>query len=148
MTILTVKNQLVTHFLQHDTFDFSRHALDIEFDKEVVGFREEMVHAACVELEQLGLIKKVVSDSREKQIWVLVQPLVAAQQSVVLGPLVSEIIGNVINHYNEIEELDERCDKTKISELDILRLVQIIQNYEDEDDGTIPPELIGGQGDN
>lgn len=138
MTILTVKNALLTHFLSHDTFDFSRHAMEIPFDKDVSGFREDMIRAAFDEIEKLGIAKKMTAEDTAKDIWVLVQPLTAYQQQVTVGPLVASIIGDVINHYNEVDQLDGRCDKSQIDEGDILRLVQIIQNYEsmleDEDD--------------
>lgn len=129
MTILAVKNQLITHFLSNDTFEFSRHALEIEFDKDLIGFREEMIRAAMAELETLGLIKKL--SNHEREIWVLAQPLNAFNQQVTIGPLVAEIIANTINFYNESENIEVQCDKTKIDEEDIMRLVSIVEGYEE-----------------
>lgn len=132
MTILSVKNQLLTHFMQHDVFDFSKHSLEIKFDKEVAAFREQMVTAACEELEKLGLVRKMQDQDSLRIIWVLVQPLSAYQQQVIINPLTANMVALAVNHYNEIEQLDGRCDMSKIDELDILRLVQIIGNLEED----------------
>lgn len=139
MTILTIKNQLLTHFMSHDTFDFSRHALELEFDKELAGFREQMVTAACEELEKMGLVKKMLANDSAKEIWVLVQPLAAFQQQVIISPITANMVALTVNHHNEMDEIEGRCDMTKIDEADILRLVQIVGDLEE-----FMAEVMGG----
>ena len=126
MTILAVKNQLVTYFLSNDTFEFGKNQLDIEFDKPSIDFREDLTRLALAELEISGIVKKITHPA-EREIWVLVQPIHSFIQNVQVGPLVSSIIADTINHYNELQGIDMECNKTHIEEQDILRLIGIIQ---------------------
>jgi hypothetical protein len=137
MTILEVKNQLITHFLSQDTFEFNRHQLMVTFDKETADFREGLLKAALAELEALAVVKRMVVDERE--VWVLVQPMTQCfMQQVTIGPLVAEVIANTVNFIREAEGIDTLCDKTKIGELDLLFLVkkaeECIAHIEADDD--------------
>lgn len=143
MTILGVKNQLITHFLQKDTFEFKKHDLiSVQFDKETADFREELTELALADLEQLNIVRKVVNDDRT--MWVLIQPIHSFQQQVTVGPLVAEVMANTINFVNEMEHVDLLCDKTKIDEGDILRLVKIVEDFiEDNDEPQAPSTGTG-----
>jgi len=130
MTILSVKNQLITHFLSNDVFEFSKHWTQIELDKEVVGFREDLIRSACQELEDLKIIQKLKAEDSMKEIWILVKPINTMVQSVTVGPLVSTLLADIINSYNKIEKISAETDKTNLQEGDLLRLVEIIGNLE------------------
>lgn len=145
MTILGAKNQLVTHFLTHDTFDPVKHAFEVIYDKDTADFREELVQAALDELERAGFVKKLNQPEKQRTIWVLVQPIHSFVQQVSFGPLVSSIIADCVNAYNGAEGIKSLCDKTKIEEQDILRLIGIISNWEsqvlgDDEDEPAPAE--------
>lgn len=129
MTILGAKNQLITHFLTHDTFHPVSHAFEVTYDRDTADFREELVRAALGELEQAGFVRKLSQPDRG-DIWVLVQPMSTYVQQVQVGSLVAGVVADVINHYNEVEGSDVLCDKTKISEADFLRLIDILGKWE------------------
>jgi hypothetical protein len=129
MTILGVKNQLVSHFLSHDTYDPNKHAFDVVYDKETADFREQLTCAALEQLELSGFVKKLVNSDRA--IWVLVQPISSYAQNVVISPIMADMIANVVNFHNEIDELDYIVDKTKIDEGAIARLLNVISEYDD-----------------
>lgn len=141
MTILGVKNQLVSHFLSHDTYDLTRHAFEVVYDKHTADFREEMTIAALANLEQAGFVKKLTKE--DKSIWVLVQPMNAHVQQVAVRPIIAEMIANAVNFHNDLDNIDYQVDKTKIDEGALARLIQIISEYDDEmmeeTDGDKPP---------
>lgn len=130
MTLLEVKNQLVTHFLSHDTFDPVKHAFDVTYDKEVADFREQMTATALAELEAAGFIRRF--DSGDKSLWVLTQPIASFPQQVTLSPITCNMIASIVNFHNDLEEIDYVVDQTKIDESAIGRLIQIVSEYDDE----------------
>lgn len=132
MTILQVKNQLISHFFSNDTFEFEKHQLMVEFEKDVASFRAEMLKAALTELEQVGVVKKMAIEGRE--MWVLTQSMHSFNQQVVISPICAELIANTVNAVNEIQNIDVECDKTKIDEQDLMRLVQIVEDMLEDDD--------------
>lgn len=129
MTLLEVKNQLVTHFFEHDTFEFKKHQLTAVFDKETVDFREAMYGLALEELTATGWVKKVTTQEREA--WVLTRPIHHFVQHVEIGPVAAEAIATLINDVNQAQGLDVFCDKTKVTETDVLRLVEIVGEVAD-----------------
>ena len=129
MTILDVKNQLVTHFLKHDTFDLTKHAFEVTYDKETADFREELTREALSQLETQGFAKKL---SREgKDIWVLLQPIGSYVQQVSISPIIADMMASIVNFHNELDEIDYVVDKTKVDEGVIARLLNIISEYDD-----------------
>ncbi len=70
------------------------------------------------------MIKKI--ESPEKSVWLLTQSFQSFSQSVVISAAASEIIGDTINQFREANDVDEDLvDKTKITEADLLNLVNI-----------------------
>ncbi len=130
MTILDVKNQFVTHFLSHDIYDPTKHAFEVEYDKDTANFREELAQVALAELEGAGFVKRLTKD--EKTIWVLAQPIASYVQQVTISPIVADMIANVVNFHNELDDIDYIVDKTKIDEGAIARLINIVSDYDDE----------------
>lgn len=129
MTILDVKNQLVTHFLKHDTYDPTRHAFEVTYDKETADFREELTKEALIQLDAQGFVKKLSKEG--KDIWVLVQPIGAYVQQVSISPIIADMMASIVNFHNELDEIDFVVDKTKIDEGVIGRLLNIVSEYDD-----------------
>lgn len=147
MTILGIKSLLLSHFAKHDFFDPKCHVLSIE-DKDTQSYHDEMLHVALGQLEEIGLIKKLVG--AENPTWVLVLPLNLVPQAVYIERELATSIAACINHYNGLENLEGTCDPTKIDSADIDRLLDIIANWEDgqdyeisEDDGDGPSLGLG-----
>lgn len=147
MSILQVKNQLVSFFFSHDVFEFEKHQIEVTFDKETADFREQILAAALGELETVGIVKKMVMDGRTA--WILTQPIHSFTQQVTVGPMVADQIASAINFMNEMEEIDILCDKTKIDEQDLLRLVSIVNDFveegmDEDNDEKQAPHVPGG----
>jgi hypothetical protein len=143
MTVLEVKNQMVTHFLKHDTFDPVKHAFDITYDKDTADFREQLCSIALGELEQAGFVRRL--NQPEKSIWVLTQPIASHVQQVAISPIIADMLASVVNFHNELDEIDYVVDSTKIDEGVIARLINIVS---DQDDIMMEQEKAAhGQGD-
>lgn len=134
MTVLDTKNQLFNHFLSKDVFDFSKDSLDLGFTKELVGHREPLVRVALEDFEKSGFVKKLVSDDTGKEIWILSKPISEQVQKVEISSITAMIIGDVVNIYNEQQNIPYRCDKAQIGEQDILRVLQIFDTLEDSEE--------------
>lgn len=126
MTIVDVKNQLISHFFTKDIFtpdDFTSIKLDEASDE----YRDELISAALGELERGGVLFKVSSST--KTAYVLSQNLGSFTQQVTLSPGAAEAIAETVNPFriaNEEAEWMQVCDKTNINELDVLNLINII----------------------
>ena len=146
MTLLEVKNQLISFFFSHDSFEFKRHQLEVTFDKDSADFREPLLREALADLERIGIVKKMVVAGDEvaeaRESWMLTQPVFSFSQNLVVGALTAEIIANTINGASEDLGVKLSCDKTKLGEQDLLKLCGIIDEMaerldvltEEEDD--------------
>lgn len=145
MTILGLKTQLLTHFGQHDIFDPSKHSITV--DQDSASYGKEMLGIALAQLEEIGLVKKMVST--ESPVWILCVPMDLIPQPVYIERDLAVVMADLINHYNEMEEIDVECDPSKIDSADIGRLLDIISNWEDEmmEEEEDKPEKGGGLAD-
>lgn len=141
MTIVEIKNQVLTHFFNNTIFSLSSDSQKIELDDDLKPLTEEVVRTVLVDLENLGLIKKVAS--AQKEIWILTQSLTAFNQNVTITAATAEMISDTINSFREANEISgDISDKTKITEADIINLVNIshimaetpLDDEESEDD--------------
>lgn len=124
MTIVEIKNQVLTHFFNNTIFSLSSDSQKIELDDDLKPLTEEVVRTVLVDLENLGLIKKVAS--AQKEIWILTQSLTAFNQNVTITAATAEMISDTINSFREANEISgDISDKTKITEADIINLVNI-----------------------
>lgn len=135
MTILDIKNQLVTHFFNSDVFAIGgQEASTIKFSDDLAPFRDQALRAALLELELAGIVKKLGNPDGDA--WVLHQSFGSVPQTVVISPQCAEWLGNTINGFREAHDLDEdACDKTRITENDIVNLLSIlhqVMEYEAE----------------
>jgi hypothetical protein len=146
MTILGIKTALLKHFSANDIFDPVKHSLTLVNDKGTEDHVDKMLGVALDQLEEIGLVKKLggaADNPSGATVWVLVLPLELVPQPVYLERDLAGVVADVINHYNEMEEIEVECDPGKIDAADIARLINIIQNWEDEMEDE-PPEKGGG----
>ena len=80
-------------------------------------------------------------------LWVLTKPLGMNVQHVAVGSLVASLMAETINFVNQAEGINILCDKTKIDEGDILRMVHIIEEGIEEDDTPQAPKVPTGKDD-
>lgn len=126
MTIVEIKNQLISHYYDKNVFDLEIDGPTIQLSDELESVRKEVIESVLSELAALGMVK--IIESAQKSIWVLTQSFDSFNQTVVLSAAASEIIGDIINEFRSANEISgDVCDKTKISESDIMNLVNICQ---------------------
>lgn len=124
MTIIEIKNQLISHFYDKNVFDMEADEKKIQLADDLESVRKELIGTVLAELSAIGMVKKI--ESPAKTIWLLTQSFESFNQSVVLSAAASEIIGDTINQFREANDLaGDLCDKTKITESDLLNLVNI-----------------------
>jgi hypothetical protein len=124
MSIIEIKNQLISHFYDNDSFTVSPDSPDIQkiqLDDNLSHVKDDIIASVLSELETMGMIKKVSA-----QVWLLTQSFDTFNQSVILSANSSEIIADTINSFRDANEISgDVCDKTKIVEADIMNLVNI-----------------------
>ncbi len=144
MTIVEIKNQLISHFYDKNVFDMDIDGPKVRLDDDLESVRKEVIHTVLLELAAINVVKKV--DSAEKSIWLLTQSFDSFNQTVVLSAAASEIIADTINDFREANDIPgDTCDKTKIMEADIMNLINIchallesgVDDFEDEDDDEV-----------
>jgi hypothetical protein len=96
----------------------------IRLSDDLESVRKEVINTVLLELASMSVIKKI--ESAEKSIWILTQSFDSFNQSVVLSAGASEVIADTINDFREANDIPgDTCDKTKITEMDIMNLVNI-----------------------
>ena len=124
MSIIEIKNQLISHFYDNDSFTVSEDSPDlqkIQLDDNLNYIKGDVVSSVLLELETMGMVKKVSAG-----VWLLTQSFDTFSQSVILSANSSEIIADTINSFRDANEITgDVCDKTKIVESDIMNLVNI-----------------------
>lgn len=143
MTIVDIKNQLISHLFDNDSFDLAQDGPKLTLSDDLEPVRPEVIASVLGELEDMKMVKKVAFGARD--VWLLTQPFDSFSQTMVLSAAASEIIAETINSFRDANEIEaDICDKTKISEADIINLVNIchvlldgsdiVSDFEDEDD--------------
>jgi hypothetical protein len=124
MTIIEIKNQLVSHFFDNTIFNLLTDADKITLDEETAQFREGAIRTALLELEETGMVKRVQNLKREA--WILTQSFDSYNQNVQITASTAEIVAETINAFREANNISgDICDKTKITEKDIVNLLNI-----------------------
>ena len=125
MTILDVKNQLISHLLTHTSFAPSDIG-SINVGPDLDGQQYNMVCAAFDDFEKDGMVRGFTLQDGLKT-WVLTRPLGDFVQEITLSPMAAEAIANTINGFVNANELNwPTSDKMNMHEGDILTLVEII----------------------
>jgi hypothetical protein len=132
MTIVDIKNQIISHLFDNDSFDLEVDGPKLTLSDDLLSVRDEVITTVMGELEDMKMIRRVASG--EKDVWLLTQPFDSFSQSIILGASTSEILADTINSFRDANDIDaDVCDKTKISEHDILNLLNICHALLDSD---------------
>jgi hypothetical protein len=133
MTIVEIKNQLISHFYEQTVFDMETDGPKINLSEDLEGSRREVIATVLAELAARGMVVKV--ESPDKSVWILTQSFDSFSQQVVIGAACAEAIAETINDFRDANEIPgDLADKTKISETDIMNLVNIIYVLLDNED--------------
>lgn len=124
MTIVEIKNQLISHFYDKNVFDMEVDGPKIRLSDDLETVRQEVINTVLTELQSVNVVKKV--ESAAKSVWLLTQSFDSFNQSVVLSAGASEVIADTINDFRDANDIPgDTCDKTKITEADIMNLINI-----------------------
>lgn len=142
MTIIEIKNQLIAHFYDSTVFDMEVDGGKIRLTDELERARREVLTTVLNDLVTKGMLVRV--ESPEKAIWVLTQSFDSFSQSLILSAASADVIADLINEFRDANEIPgDLCDKTRITEADIMNLVNIchvLLESEAEDFGLVDEE--------
>lgn len=125
MTIIEIKNQLISHFYDHESFSMDDDGPKIRLSEDLEKVREAVIETVLYDLAASNLVRKV--HSAEKSVWLLTQSFDSFSQTVHLSAPAAEMIADIINDFRDINDIPgDMCDKTKIIEADLVNLVNII----------------------
>lgn len=132
MTIIEIKNQLISHFYDKNVFDMEVDAPKIRLSDELEPVRKEVIETVLYDLMAANLTRKV--QSAQRSVWLLTQPFDSFNQSVIISASAAEIISDTINDFRDVNDIPgDLCDKTKIVEADIMNLINIVHVLLDSD---------------
>jgi hypothetical protein len=142
MTLLSIKTQLLSHFLENDTFqegDFEK----IKVAKNLEKFKNNLIRKSLKDLEDSKIVKSLIADTSvdeadiKSDAWILELPLAAHGQQIYVSLPLAGAISETINTFMEANKLDgDKSNPLSLSERDIAVLLGIIN------------ELLEGQDDN
>ena len=127
MTLLDIRNQLFTHFCEHDTFSTSDFA-KIKIEKGLEDKRDVLIRAAIGEMVELG-----ISCPAGDSFWILSSPVSGAGQSVQLSMRVSDAVASTIETFLDANEIEhEEVDRFNLHEGHVWQLLGIINDLTEE----------------
>ena len=140
MTLVDIKNHIFTHLLTESTFSLADDISPIKFSKEeltetVSQHKVGLFKTALTELIRNGIVAEIEGSPG---VYVLTQPLNSYSQTVILPPIVAEMVGDLVNGFsNAMSDGDEDSEhytvnKMQITGEDIGRLCHICHMILDE----------------
>lgn len=121
MTLLDVRNQIISHFCEKDSFtrnDF----INVEVDQLFEDQKDNLILSCLIELEKREIIVKI-SDS----LWILTNPLNFSGQKINISMAVANAITETVNTFLEANNIeDTKVDSLNITEANIVDLLKII----------------------
>lgn len=131
MTIVDIKNQLISHYFDNDSFDLAEDGPKLTLSDDLEAARPHVVTSVLDELEEMKMVKRI----KGTDVWLLTQSFDSFNQTVVLSAAASEILADTINWFREENEIEaDLVDKTKLTEHDIMNLVNICHVLLDDGD--------------
>lgn len=127
MTLLQIRNALVSHLSEHDTVtpeDFG----SIELPNDLQDHREALIRTVLADLCEAGMLRALGPAGEPATMWVLTSPLGAAGQEVGLSLPTCAAIADEINAYKDTFDRDDwpTADALSLGEPQILMLLTII----------------------
>jgi len=103
VTLVDIKNALFSHFLTETTFNLKEDAdsiqLDInDIDKAFLDNKDKLFIAALDDYIKSGVLVEVSSG-----LYMLTQPINSFNQSVILSPITSEMVADLVNLFSKDE---------------------------------------------
>lgn len=120
-------SQLFSFFSKADYFEMKEHFKDVVLISENKDLEVATVEAGLESLVEMGVVVK--KQSADKGYWILNKPLVYYEQKVELKPNTALAVAALVNDVcSKMENTDDMCDATSITDADIGNLVIICEN--------------------
>lgn len=144
MTLIEIKNQLITFFLKTDTFISPKDLKSIKVSKNQEFIKNELVSSVLDDMEKDGMIKKIipnVASTEYSYSATNILPFSMLGQTIEIGSQTAELVAEIVNQYNESTgNKSEVVDKLNITEMDIQKLGIITAQLLNGLDGEPPQE--------
>ena len=129
MTLLEIRNQIVSCFIEKDTFVIPDDLKKIEVSDYQKSTKLELVQLALSELKEAKFCQAILSLDKEKAVYVLSEPIYSGGQQVMISMPTANAVAETVNTYAESLS-DERfiCNKMAVTDRDIQFLCIIINN--------------------
>ena len=142
MTLVDIKNALLSHFLSYPTFNVEEDINLFKLDPKEVGSDfsnnlKDIVTYGLQELDKLGIVARV-----KEGLYVLIQPLNQLNQTVILSPITALMIADIVNNWTEQtgEQKDPGYVVTKLAVTDrdvqaLCTICHTLMSINDEPEG-------------
>jgi predicted deacylase len=130
MTLIDIRNQLITCLGKQSVFIMKDDKNRIKIDPKIEECRESLITAAFEAIEEVGLAKSLRDESGEKILgWVLTADLESYSQTLTISGEVANVIADTINTFLASHGMTEdKCNKLSINENDLMALVSILND--------------------
>lgn len=136
MTLIDIKNALLSHFISYSVFDLKEDLRRIKTDPSDTGFTanlEAITLYGLQELVKINIIAQVTTTA-----FVLIQPVTQLSQTVVVDPFTALMLADLVNGWTETsgeqKETGYVVNKLGITNKDIYALCQITATLLSSDD--------------
>jgi len=124
MTVIEATSLLFKFFSVSEDFEMGRNFSDVVLISENRGLEEAVVEAGLDSLVEMGVLVK--KESKDNTYWILVKPLAYYEQKVEVTPDVAMRVSSLLNEVcAKLNNSDELCDPTNITNNDLANLVTI-----------------------
>lgn len=149
LTLVDIKNALLSHFVSSSTFDVSTDTDAFKIDPKEVGEDfvanlQDIVTVALEDLVRLGMVARA-----REGLYVLTQPITQMNQTIVISPFTALMLADMVNGWaektGEMKETGYVVNKLAITDRDVNAICQIcgillsqndeLEEDEDDDDG-------------
>lgn len=125
MTLLHVKNKLLSFLLNNDTLslkdDLTLIDLKDDDNPELADHKETLLRLAAKDFADAGIIRLVDEVS---QLYVITQPINSHIQQVAVSPMCAEMLADTLGAFAEANGIkDLFCNRLAVTEHDIMNLI-------------------------
>jgi hypothetical protein len=142
MTLVEIRNQVITVLLKNNMFIMNTDSKSIKVPKALSAIKELLIESSFELLQNAEYVKKFKSE--ENLYWILEKDIANSKQEVQVSPYTSEAIANIINQYREAMNIKHgECNKLKIVEDDLQSMVVICSTLLNNVESKESPEQSG-----
>jgi len=129
MTLLEIRNQIVAHFIDCDTFVIPTDLKKVLVSKPQEHIKLELVKLAMSELKESNFCQAILGVDGDKAIYVLSNPIFSEGQNVKISMITANAVAEIVNAYSgELEDGSIMTNKMSIQDKDIQFLCIVINN--------------------